>query len=234
MGNLAITQCDTGAVEIDSCEYKDELLTFAGLDTFKKGTLLARQRVNTAITPAAGANTGNGTCTLATVTASPNVPKAGTWVLRCQTAVANGGVFRLEDPDGAIVASGLTMTVGAGAASAFEAAGLAFTLTDGAVDFVAGDSFNLPVVANGKLVPFAIAGAGGAQYPLAVLGYEVSKDGAGDLAVRPIISGKVNRDRLIIDLDGTGANITDVILDQLRAAGVTALKVGQISIADNQ
>jgi len=233
MANITRTVIDNGSIELEGGEFRDETLNFAAADTFVKGTLLGRRKVVTAVTPTGPVGTGNGTLTLVTVKEGPIVPLVGSYVLRNTAAVANGGVWRLEDPNGTIVASDLRMTVGAGAATAFEAGGLGFTITDGSTDFALGDTFTLPVVADGDLVPFDPAGVGGAQVPVAVLTYEVTKTSGGDLAVRVLIAGTVNKDRLIIDVDGTGANITASILDQLKANGIVALNVQQLSALDN-
>ena len=164
MANLTITNNDVGSVILKEGEFRDDLLTFAGAGTVLEGTILARKAVADAIVEAAdGGNTGDGTITLATVVAGPVVPLVGIYVLTVTTAVTNGGILQLKDPNGAIVASDLIMTAGAGAATVFEAAGLEFTITDGSTDLAVADFFTLTVAADGKLVPFAILGAGGAQ-----------------------------------------------------------------------
>lgn len=234
MANMTITNIDTGCVELEDGEFRDELLTFAAADTFVKGTILARQEVVLAITPSAVTGTGNGTVTLATVVAGSTVPKAGNYVLRNTEAVTNGGVWRLEDPNGNVVASGLRQTVGAGAATAFKAAGLGFTITDGATDFALGDTFTLPVVADGKLVPYAIAGAGGAQVPMAVLTYEVTRASGGNEPVRVLVSGKVKKERLVIDADGSGVNVSSAVLDALKHHSIVALNCFQLGNYDTQ
>ncbi len=126
------------------------------------------------------------------------------------------------------------MTVGAAAATVFEVAGLKFTLTDGSTDFVAGATFTITVAADGKLVPYNPAGAGGVQRPIAVLTHDCSRTGAGDVAIRAMVYGKVNKQRLIINVDGNGTNITAPILDQLRRAGIVAIDVKDLSVLDNQ
>jgi hypothetical protein len=229
-----ITNVDLGSVILQDAKFRDELLTFGGAGTVVEGTLLARKRVADAVTPAAdGGNTGNGTVTLATVVAGV-VPKVGAYNLEITTAVANGGVLKLEAPDGQVVMLELTMTVGAGASTVFDVGGLQFTVTDGATDFVVGDKFSLTVAADGKIVPFAIAGVGGAQIPTEILTFDVTATGAGDVPIRGMVSGDVRKERLIIDLDGTGANITDEILDQLRDFTIVAGDVQELNILDNQ
>lgn len=234
MVNLTITNVDIGSVILQNGQFRDELLTFAGSGTVLEGTILARKAVADAVTASAITGTGDGTVTLATVAAGQIVPIVGAYVLNCITAVTNGGVFELVDPNGALVASNLILTVGAGAATAFEVAGLAFTITDGAADFVVADTATLTVAADGKLVPYVIAGAGGAQIPKAVLTYDVTAAGAGDESIRDMVSGSVRAERLIIDADGDASNITAAILDQLRDYSLVSIDVQELNILDNQ
>jgi len=234
MSNITITNIDNGTPFISCGEFEDGVLNFAGAGTVLEGTILARKAVADAVTVTAGTNTGDGTVTLATVAAGSVVPLVGGYTLTVTTVVTNGGIFNLVDPNGAIVATGLEMTAGAGAATIFEVAGLQFTVTDGATDFSVGDSFTLTVAAVDKYVPFATDGAGGAQIPKAVLTYDVTATGAGDVAIRAGIEGYVRIDKLIIDADGDGSNITNAILDQLRDYGITPLTVSELNILDNQ
>lgn len=232
---MVTTNIDRGSVQLRDCQFRDETLTFAAADTFVKGTILARRLVALAVVAAPdGGNTGNGTVTAATVVDGPVVPLVGAYVLRCTAAVTHGGTFRLEDPNGAIVATGLAMTAGAGAATVIEVAGLRFTVTDGSTDFAVGDLFTLTVAADGTLVPYNPAGAGGEQRPVAVLPYAATRASGGTLPARVIVSGVVNKRRLVIDVDGDGDNITNAILDQLRAAGIVALDVSQLADLDTQ
>lgn len=233
--SLTITNNDLGSVVLGNPEFKDDLLIFGGAGTVLDGTILARKAVDDAImvTPDGG-NTGDGTVTLASVVGGPIVPLVGDYNLEVVEAVANGGVLKLEDPNGALVAEKLTMTVGAGASTIFEVGGMIFTVTDAGTDFIVGDKFALEVVANGKLIPFAIAGVGGAQIPKTVLTYDVTAAGAGDEAIRSMISGQVRKEKLIIDADGDGSNITDAILDELRNYGITPVNVDELNIPDNQ
>lgn len=234
MGNMVITNVDLGSVILEEPEFRDELLSFPGTATYVEGTLLARQTDALVPTASALSGTGNGTLTALAVVEGPVVPLIGIYVLTCVLAVTNGGKFKLVDPNGAIVADDLEMTAGAGAATVFEVGGLQFTLTDGSTDFAAAAFFNITVAAVGKLVVYNPAGAGGVQRPLAVLTYDVSRTGAGDVPIRAMVAGKVNKNRLIINVDGTGANITAAILDDLRRAGVMAEDTKQLSVLDNQ
>lgn len=97
------------------------------------GVVVGAAFAATAAATAGSSNTGNGTMGAITVTAGA---KKGTYQLVITEPGANAGVFELTDPDGNFVDNG---TVGV----AFSAGGLAFTLADGATDFVAGDSFSI-------------------------------------------------------------------------------------------
>ena len=233
MTNLVITDIDNGSVILKDAVSKDELLTFLAAVTELEGTLLARKAVDDAVAASAVTGTGDGTVTAGSVVAGPIVPLVGIYVLNCIEAVANGGVWELVDPNGALVATNLIQTVGAGVATVFEAGGLTFTITDAAADFAVDDTATLTVVANGKMVPYAIAGLGGAQIPTAVLTYDVTAAGAGDVAIRAMISGGVVKERLIISADGDGSNITDAILDQLRDFTIVSEDVEELSQFDN-
>lgn len=80
-------------------------------------------------------NTGDGTMGAVTVSAGA---KEGTYDLEIIAAASNAGTFEVHDPDGLLVGVGTV-------AVAFSAGGIAFTLADGAADFVVGDGFTIAV-----------------------------------------------------------------------------------------
>ncbi len=102
----------------------------------------------TAAAVAGSGNTGNGAMGAVTVTAGA---KPGVYVLEITAAAANAGAFRVTDPTGIFVDDG-------DVAAAFSAGGLAFTLADGATDFVVGDTFAITVTytANAGFVGLAV------------------------------------------------------------------------------
>lgn len=80
------------------------------------------------------------------------------------------------------------------------------------------------------LVPYVIGGvANGNGIPCAVLPNDVTSIGAGNIAIRGIVSGSVNRVRLVVNADGNGSNITKQIEDQLRARSIVPEIVDQIA-----
>lgn len=182
-------------------------------------TLMAKKPVTIPTTMTAdGGNTGNGTVTLVAAAAG-GVPIVGTWVLTNTFVVAEGGVFKLEDPNGNIVADNLTLRVGAGLLTTFTVAGMTFTVTEGGTDFAAADFFTLAVAANGKTVPFDSEAVDGSEIPDGIfMGAEILAATlvAGDVLDNPVIySGlKFDEDKLIFD------NGTDT-LDTVTATGRT-------------
>ena len=104
----------------------------------------------------------------------------------------------------------------------------------GADDFVEGtilarDSVSL------KLVLFVKGGVANENgIPKAVLTYDVSNAGAGDVPVRALLKGKVNFNRLVIDADGDNSNVDAAVMDQLRDYGIETQNVQDLSILDNQ
>ncbi len=210
-------------------------VTFAGVATLLKGTILAFKSVADAVVAAAdGGNTGDGTVTVTSVAAGQVIPIVGAYVLECTTAVTNGGIFKLVDPNGAIVATGLVMTAGAGAATVFEVAGLLFTVTDGTTNFIVGDKFTLTVAASGKIVPFEKDGAGGAQIPKYIITDALTSTGAGDYPTRLLISGRVRKGDLVIDSDGDDSNVDQTVIDQLRDFTMLPESITQLGELDNQ
>jgi phage tail sheath gpL-like len=99
-----------------------------------------------AVTSTPKTNTGNGTLTALSVPGG-NTPRPGAYSLVCNTAVAQGGVFTLTDPNGTVISTSVTMTPGSGGATPLTVGGLAFTLTDGSTDFAVGDGFTITVPA---------------------------------------------------------------------------------------
>jgi len=232
MATLEITINKPNGIRIWEPVFDDEILSVSGAITLAEGTVLARKTVADAIVEAAdGGNTGNGTITLATVVGGSVVPLVGTYVLAVTTAVTNGGILQLKDPNGAIVASDLIMTAGAGAATVFEAAGLEFTITDGSTDLAVTDFFTMIVAADGKIVIYSRTGAGGAQVPLMVLSLEEVFTGAENRAFRPLVTGRVRRGDLVVN--GVGA-ITDAEADALRDFNIVAQTTQQLAELDNQ
>lgn len=93
----------------------------------------------------AGGNAADtGTLTLDATTPVLAGAKVGVYMIRCVTAATNGGIFRVEDPDGYVI--------GDVAVGATFADGIKFVISDGTQDFVVGEGFDVTVEADDDAV----------------------------------------------------------------------------------
>jgi hypothetical protein len=115
-----------------------------------------------------GGNTGNGTFTLDGTSPLQLGAKLGVYTLRCITAVTNGGVFRLEDPDG-LVLGDFTIPAGAGNSVTISEQ-IKGAIADASTDFVVGDGFDITVSAIvEKEVEYNPAATDGSQIATGIL-----------------------------------------------------------------
>ena len=168
----------------------------------------------------AGGNTGNGTFVLDAAAPIGARAKTGTYTLRCVVAAANGGTFRLEDPDGYVLGE-VAITPGAGG-TALVNEHIRGVLTDGATDFVVGDGFDVTITAAAKVAGLeraklaAAASIDGSQVPSLVLAYDVDATG-GDIEAIAYESGDFVREQLVF-----GAGLTpDATREHLRRLNIT-------------
>jgi phage tail sheath gpL-like len=112
--------------------------------------------------------TGNGTITALSVTGNP---RPGVYKLSLKTVVANGGVWTLYDPTGALVADNLTMTPGVGGVTPFTPGGVNFSLTDGTTDFgTVGSYFQITVPATAGVLTSGWKGLSANDLKLEIIG----------------------------------------------------------------
>lgn len=99
----------------------------------------------------------------------------------------------------------------------------------GAKTFPAGTIFARDSVSL-KLVVFAKGGSTNQNgIPKAVSTYPIVATGAQDIKIRALVKGSVDKSKLIIDVDGTGANIDGAVLDQLRDYDIIPIDVNHIA-----
>jgi len=140
---------------------------------------------------AGGSNVGDGTVTGVAASGAPGL-LIGTYTLICTFAVTNGGVFKLTDPNGNIVADNLTLRVGDGLLTSFNAGGLVFTVTEGTTtDFSADDEFTIAVAGGGGYVPLDPAGVDGSQL---FAGIYVGQD----IAAADLVAGDIDDSLILI------------------------------------
>lgn len=84
-----------------------------------------------------------------------------------------------------------------------------------------------------KMVPYVKGGStNGNGVPDTVLLYPVTSTGSGDVMSDVLIRGDVRKERLVINADGTDANIDGAVIDQLRARGITPVTTQQLATLD--
>lgn len=161
------------APEVRIC--RDVLTVNDAAATFKVGAVLGRFVASPvgASTAAAG-NTGNGAMGAITVASNANL-QLGNYTVKITKAAANAGDFALLDPQGKVVGAGTV-------AVAFNQAGFAFTLADGATDFVVGDSFSIAVTGTEKYKLQDAAATDGTEIAKAVFVADVNGN-SGDTAI---------------------------------------------------
>ena len=156
------------------------------------------------------ADTGDGTVTGA---AFGRATVLGAYTLTCIAAAANGGTFSVVAPDGNRLAD-------AEVGVAYANDHLAFTINDGAADFVVGDAFTITAAEGDlKVGPVDPAATDGSQRfaGVAIIRYVVP-DGADEGGV--LITRDANFKRLgLIWPDGIGAADKDAILAEMAAVG---------------
>lgn len=158
------------------------------------------------------AGTGNGAITMDATNPVRDGAKVGAYTARCITAAANGGTFRVEDPDGYVLGD---VAVGA----TFDD-DIRFVIADGAVDFVVGDTFTITIAAgSGKVTQLNPAAQNGAQRAAGLM-YAAVDASSGD---QPCAI--VARDAEVIDAEvvwpgGITAPQKTAAIEQLKALSI--------------
>jgi len=86
-----------------------------------------------------------------------------------------------------------------------------------------------------KFVPFVKGGTTDENgIPKAILTYDVTAAGAGDVQSRVAVAGSYRKELLIIAADGDASNVDQAVTDQLRDYGLVSIDVQELNILDNQ
>lgn len=192
-------------------EKQTGVVTIAQSQTLARGAAIGIVELGAVTAVADAGNTGDGTCTALSILPGAGTAVAGAYNLECVTAVTNGGIFKLEDPNGLLITNNLVMTAGAGTATIFEAGGLTFTLTDNTTDFADGDIFVVTVAAgSGQGVLLDKDATDGSNVIYGVLTRAVTT-GVGETEVAPVDkTGKFNTNAVTFE---TGTAYTDIEAD---------------------
>lgn len=154
-----------------------EAITVGFSAALTAGTVLGKVFGPATAAAKSGGNTGNGTFVIDATTPTLALAKPGVYTLRCITAVVNGGVFRLEDPDGFVLGD-VTIPPGAGNSVTLTEQ-IKGVLTDGATDFAVGDGFDITVPITGaKYYKLDTTRSDGANYAAGILYRDVDASAA--------------------------------------------------------
>jgi hypothetical protein len=162
--------------EADGTLSRETVTIVAGQTGLVPGMVLGQITKTGAATSAAfAANTGNGTMGAVTVSAGA---VSGNYKLVIIEPGTNVGTFTIEDPNGKFLGRGAV-------AAAYTGGGIAFTLADGATDFIAGDGFTISVTAgSGKYGTYDDGNTDGTEVATAILLEEV--DATADVSAAVI------------------------------------------------
>jgi hypothetical protein len=199
--------------------YCKEVLTVNGsAGTLAVGTVLGLVTSGTA-TPAADAGNAATTGTIASATATAGA-KDGVYVIKITAAAANAGTFSVTDPDGLPLPNGTV-------AVAYSHGGLAFTVTDGAQDFIVGEGFTITVASGvGEYKVATETATDGSKVAAAIVAAPVTLTGSAEAQVLCIKRGPISISKGGLVLDATYDNATkkNTVYASLEALGIQVLE----------
>lgn len=199
---------------------REKGIIVAGSGILPPGTIIGLVSIGAASVAAkSGGNTGDGTLTMDATTPLLAGAIAGVWTVRCITAAANSGTFRVEDPNGIVRGD---VVVGAAFAD-----GIKFVIADaGSDDFIVGDGFDITVaVGSKKYAPSPdqiVQAIAGAEKASAITLYGVD---ATDVDVEVAIfarDAEVNRSKLTYASSVDDATKRAAKIAQLASVGIIA------------
>ncbi len=174
------------------------------------GTIIGRRTKSDAVADADPGNTGDGT--LDNLTLGPQaVP--GVYRLTCIEAAANGGIFQAVTPQGHRLPD---ITVG----QPHDGDHLKLTLSDGAVDFVVGDTFTVTISGDGKVTAFDPAAVDGTADPIGVMARDVAAPPGNDIPETAILRHAILADHAVIWPEGITVQQKDDAIAALEARGI--------------
>lgn len=214
VGIAAFATEGTFTVEDDLIAGHDDLqsrqITLQSGQNLARGSLLGRVTGGGARTAAtAFTGTGNGAITMDATAPVAADAVAGVYTATLITAVANGGTFRVERPDGAVLGD---VAVGA----TFDD-DIKFVIADGTTDFVVGDRFSITVSVAaatnaGKYLLALSAATDGSDVPAAILAVATDASAADKVTVA-YFGGVFDENAVTYGTGRTAANSREALRD---------------------
>lgn len=230
MSNITITNNDPRHVALGPVDGVEANVVFGGEDTFVKGTLLGRKTTSADIY--LGVVVGTGVKTINLTALAGQSMKPGAYVLTVGDVTAGVGPATLVDPDG--ISAAVTLAVSG--AHDVPSLGVTFDITAGGTELDDADTVTFTVVAASGTelyAPFLATGVNGLQNPNGILLDDLVATGAGNVAARVVVAGKVNRALFVIDADGDDSNVTLAIIEQMRVNGLFPVSSTELGVYDN-
>lgn len=198
--------------QADGSRSRESVTVLSG-ENLKAGHVLGRKLVAPTVAAATvvGTNTGNGTVTGQAVAADGGVQRGG-YRMVCIEPGANVGTFAVYDPSGRYIGDAVV-------AVAF-AKEITFTINDGAVDFVAGDAFEIKVTGGTyKYKEYDPADADGGQRASGILYDDVDATAADKVGAAVVRDAEVRSADLTWFTGATQAQ-KDEALDAIALNGI--------------
>ena len=194
-----------------------EKVTIAESQTILANGLISKVSVASGVSITQSfAGTGNGVLTLANPAANTKI-KDGTYKVVFVESTTNLGTFEVLDPAGKLVGTGVVGT-------AFNKE-IKFTIADGSTDFVAGDTFDLPVVTDAtdvQWVKFDPAGTDGSELPAGMSLYDATTGSGETVETTALVR--------MCELNGNCISWPSGITDAQRTDAIQALQSNSIIV----
>lgn len=174
-----------------------EIVVISGQD-LSKGSLIGKITKIVGSAVAGDGDTGNGTVS---AIVGGHATKLGTYSLECVEASAHAGRFKVLDPNG-VRLDDLTVAV------AYSNEHLGLTISDGAADFIVGDTFTIAITEGSGKYTLALAASvdGSELYEnMCVLAKDTDAS-SGDVTTTGWFSGEYNENKVTFGTGVTFAN----------------------------
>ena len=178
------------------------------------GEVFGKRTKSDVVAAADGGNSGDGTASAVTLGAKA---EPGLYTLTCIAAAVNGGTFQVQTPSGYRLPD---LEVG----QAYADDHLNVTLSDGAADFVVGDTFTVDVSGDGKVVALDLSGVDGSQDPVGIIAAAVTAPDGTDTDGLAIIRDAILADHAIVWPGGITAQQKTDAIAALEARGILIRK----------
>ncbi len=189
------------------------VLAGSGSDrTLAIGEVFGKRTKSDVAAAADGGNTGDGTTGAVTLGSKA---EPGIYSLTCIVAAANAGTFQVQTPNGYRLPD---LEVG----QAYAGDHINLTLSDGAADFVVGDTFTVDVSGDGKVVALDLSGVDGSHEAAGIIAAAVTASDGTDAEGLAIVRDAILADHAVVWPGGITA--------QQKTAAITALKARGILI----